>query len=78
VIFRKSNLQLQWTPQAGSILDLAERSGLAIPAGCRAGQCESCAVSLLEGQVDYDVPFDDEGVCLTCRAIPTNDVVVDF
>jgi len=77
VIFRKSNLQLQWTPQAGSILDLAERSGVAIATGCRVGQCESCAVSLVEGQVTHDVPLDDEGICLTCRATPLNDVVID-
>jgi hypothetical protein len=31
----------------------------------------------VEGQVTHDVPLDDEGICLTCRATPLNDVVID-
>ena len=79
VFFRKSNLRLHWTPEAGSILDLAECNGVAVPAGCRVGQCESCAVPILEGQVAYDPRIDDanERLCLACRAVPVSDIVVD-
>jgi ferredoxin-NADP reductase len=79
VIFRRSNLKVQWTPQAGSLLDLAERNGIKVPTGCRVGQCESCAVTLLEGLVVHDLPPEDldENACLACRAVPASDIVVD-
>jgi anaerobic selenocysteine-containing dehydrogenase/ferredoxin-NADP reductase len=79
IAFRRSGLSLTWTPDSGSILDLAERHGIPISTGCRVGQCESCAVPLLEGQVACGVPLEDmdEGVCLTCQSIPQSDVVID-
>jgi ferredoxin len=72
-------LSLTWTPDTGSILDLAERHGIRIPTGCRVGQCESCSVPLVQGQVAYGRPLDDvdDGACLTCQAIPISDVVID-
>jgi ferredoxin-NADP reductase len=79
VAFRRSGVSLTWTPESGSILDLAERHGIAISTGCRVGQCESCAVPLVEGQVVCGVPLEnvDDGACLTCQSIPQSDVVID-
>ncbi|MBV9562799.1 MAG: iron-sulfur cluster-binding domain-containing protein, partial [Bradyrhizobium sp.] len=79
VVFRRSDRRLQWTPQVGSLLDLAERCGVRVPTGCRVGQCESCLLPVLEGQVAYDLPLDDveDGACLACRAVPVTDVVLD-
>jgi ferredoxin len=50
-----------------------------VPTGCRVGQCESCAVTLLEGLVVHDLPPEDldENACLACRAVPASDIVVD-
>src|SRR3546814_12451864 len=47
--------------------------------GCRVGQCESCAVRLLEGSVAYaEPPGDLEGdLCLTCSATPASDILLD-
>jgi ferredoxin len=77
VLFRQSGLSLTWT--SGSILDLAERHGISIPTGCRVGQCESCVVPLVEGQVAYGLPLEDidGAACLTCQAVPQSDVIID-
>jgi anaerobic selenocysteine-containing dehydrogenase/ferredoxin-NADP reductase len=79
VIFRRSNLRLEWTAQDGTILDLAGRNGVSVPTGCRVGQCESCALRIVEGQVAHNVPLDEinESLCLSCCAIPVSDVVID-
>jgi ferredoxin len=79
VTFRQSKRSLTWTTDSGSILDLAERNGIAIPTGCRVGQCESCAVPLAGGVVAYGTPSDDidADTCLTCQAIPQSDIIID-
>jgi anaerobic selenocysteine-containing dehydrogenase/ferredoxin-NADP reductase len=77
--FRQSKRSLTWTPGSGSILDLAERNGIHIPTGCRVGQCESCAVPLVDGLVHYGLPLEDADAdtCLTCQAVPQSDVILD-
>ncbi|MEI9804722.1 MAG: 2Fe-2S iron-sulfur cluster-binding protein [Pseudolabrys sp.] len=77
--FSKLGKSITWTPGSGTILACAEAAGLAVPSGCRVGQCESCALTLLAGQVHHLVesPAIDDGLCLTCQAIPTSDVVLD-
>ena len=76
---QSDNITAQWTAQGGTLLGFAEKLGLSIPSGCRVGQCESCAVRLVSGQVRHlhGVEPDDPSVCLTCQAIPTTDVVLD-
>jgi anaerobic selenocysteine-containing dehydrogenase/ferredoxin-NADP reductase len=60
-----------WTPDAGTILDAADRAGQSLPSGCRVGQCESCSVQLLSGKVVHLSPYDGPpDRCLTCRAVP--------
>ncbi|MEK8173867.1 2Fe-2S iron-sulfur cluster-binding protein [Streptomyces sp. M19] len=64
---------MSWHTSDGTLLDLAERSGVRLPSGCRLGQCESCAVALLEGDVAHRVtPPEDfpDDQCLTCQAVP--------
>lgn len=74
----RSGQQVLWTAR-GSILDTLAEHGIALPSGCRVGQCESCAVRLLEGVVRYSEPPEDlaEGYCLTCSATPATDIVLD-
>jgi anaerobic selenocysteine-containing dehydrogenase/ferredoxin-NADP reductase len=78
VHLRRSGRTLDWTASEGTLLDMAERSGLVLPAGCRTGQCESCAVPVLSGRVAHlsDVAVED-GQCLTCQAVPASALVLD-
>ncbi len=78
VHLRRSHRTLDWTAGDGTLLDLVERAGIALPSGCRAGQCESCAVPVLSGSVAHlsEVAVDD-GSCLTCQAVPRSAVVLD-
>lgn len=77
--FARTGRELAWTEASGSLLDLAERAGIPISAGCRTGQCASCTATVLSGAVVQSV--EDEGLqpgeCLTCRAYPASDLVLD-
>ena len=76
---RSGNIAAQWTADGGTLLAFSEKLGLSLPSGCRVGQCESCAVRVVSGQVRHlhGAEPDDPSVCLTCQAIPTTDVVLD-
>ena len=79
VEFRRSEKTVPWRPENGTVLDLAEASGLALPSGCRVGTCESCAVPVISGAFHYTtkVDHDEAGTCLTCRAVPDGELVLD-
>lgn len=73
VEFENSQFQQSWTPQSGSLLELAEAHGLTPAYGCRSGQCGSCKVRLLAGQVAYQYTPDampDDGEVLLCCCVP--------
>ncbi|ANN77537.1 molybdopterin-dependent oxidoreductase [Bordetella flabilis] len=76
---RAGNAAATWSGSRGTLLAFAESLGLALPSGCRVGQCESCAVRILEGRVRHlhGVEPEDPDVCLTCQAVPTTDLVLD-
>lgn len=76
---RTDTLTKEWTAQCGTLLNFGEKLGIDMPSGCRVGQCESCAVKLIDGQVHHlhGVEPDDPSICLTCQAIPLTDVVLD-
>jgi ferredoxin len=79
VRFARSGRTMTWKPQLGTILSCAESAGLGIASGCRVGQCESCAVSVISGEVRHSTePLGGlDGLCLTCQAIPMTDLVLD-
>jgi ferredoxin len=63
------------------------RAGLRYRVGCRRGGCGICKVQLLMGEVRYERPIaanvltDDEqveGVCLSCRAVPITNVIIEL
>lgn len=67
-----------------TILQAAERQGVAIRYGCRHGNCSTCKYLLLEGEVDYGgaSPYSlpeserEEGWVLLCVAHPLEDLIV--
>lgn len=80
VVFDRSGKAFPWTPEAGSLLDLAEKNDVPLDFGCRAGSCGSCVVAIVEGDVDYRIEpgFEpDPGTCLACIAVPRSRVVLD-
>ncbi len=78
--FRASGRTIDWTGDDANLLDLAERSGIFIEAGCRAGSCGSCETRLLSGTVDYPKTPDfavSTGHCLLCVATPATALELD-
>jgi ferredoxin len=70
-----------------TLLAALGRAGLRYRIGCRRGGCGVCKVQLVLGEVRYERPIagsvlsDDErvrGVCLSCRAVPITNVVIEL
>lgn len=70
-----------------TVLAALHRHGHAVRSGCRRGGCGICKLHIVEGTVGYthvvasSVLTDDEradGVCLTCRAVPEGEVVLEL
>ena len=53
VKFAGADVEAVWTPDRGTLLELAEAAGLAPAFSCRSGICGTCATKLHCGQVDY-------------------------
>lgn len=69
------------------ILAALRRGGYTHNFGCRRGGCGTCKVELVSGVVRYPVRVADQaltpaeraaGVCLSCRAVPDGDVVIQL
>jgi len=73
VAFLESLKEARWTPDSGSLLELAEARGLAPEFSCRSGSCGTCRTRLIEGEVTYikepTAPVAD-GEVLICCAVP--------
>ena len=68
-----------------NLLDAMKRHGLSHTFGCRRGGCGVCKVELVEGTTHDDRPVAspvlsdaerEEGIRLSCRAVPDTDVVI--
>lgn len=73
VQFAKSGVEVVWDADKGTLLDLAESVGLDAAYSCRSGVCQTCAVPMLAGSVDYADPPAAEppaGMALICSAYP--------
>jgi len=79
VHFARSQCQATWRPEDGSLLAFGEALGISMPSGCRVGQCESCVLDLLAGQVRYvsAMANSEDDKCFACQAVPTSDIVLD-
>jgi ferredoxin len=70
-----------------TLLRALGRAGLRYRVGCKRGGCGICKVQLVLGEVRYERPIaasvlsDDErveGICLSCRAVPLTNVVIEL
>jgi hypothetical protein len=75
IAFVKSGKEARWSPDSGSLLELAEARGLNPEFGCRGGSCGTCRTRIVEGAVAYSITPefqvpDDEA--LICCAVPAS------
>jgi uncharacterized protein len=73
VSFIKSKKDLNWKPESGTLLELAEAHGIDAEFNCRGGTCGTCRTRIVQGEVSYatEPAFhvgDDEA--LICCAVP--------
>ena len=70
-----------------TLLRALSRAGLRYRVGCRRGGCGICKVQLKLGEVRYERPVADtvltddervEGICLSCRAVPLTNIVIEL
>jgi ferredoxin len=70
-----------------TLLRALSRAGLRYRVGCKRGGCGICKVQLKLGEVGYERPIapqvlsDDErieGICLSCRAVPLTNIVIEL
>jgi ferredoxin-NADP reductase len=83
VVFSTSKIEVD-CKGSDYVLDLALARELPVAYSCRAGQCGTCKVTLLEGSVEHDcadgLTSEDakDGLILACQARPTGRIVVDL
>ncbi len=80
VNFSKSGKSIAWDTQHDSLLELGTANGVRMDSGCCAGECLTCEVALVSGNVLYiKEPSEppDVGSCLPCICIPNGDVEID-
>ncbi len=73
--------------ESETLLRALARAGLRYRVGCKRGGCGICKVRLVLGEVTYERPIaasvlsDDErveGICLSCRAVPLTNIVIEL
>jgi ferredoxin-NADP reductase len=74
-----SKKTITWTPGQGSLLDQLEKTGAKLGSGCRTGQCESCIVRLVGGEVVHPegCATVDSDHCLPCVAVPLTTIELE-
>lgn len=80
VTFARSDRQATWTPECGSLLDLALANDIEVQYSCRSGECQSCSQKVVSGGVTYpsgEEPLIARGQALLCQSIPKADLVLD-
>ncbi|THV12826.1 2Fe-2S iron-sulfur cluster binding domain-containing protein [Rhizobium rhizophilum] len=74
VVFTLSAKEASWTPESGTLLELAEQSGLSPSYSCRAGSCGECRAKVVRGEVSYlfepSYPVE-EREALICCSVPS-------
>lgn len=81
VTLSKSGRTLAWESTDKSLLECLERHGLSPEFSCRAGICNTCKVSLSEGEVSYfEEPLDKPplGEVLLCCSKPVGPISLEL
>jgi MOSC domain-containing protein YiiM/ferredoxin-NADP reductase len=82
VTFAKSGVTAVWTREDGTLLNLAEATGVTVSSDCRMGLCGTCASRILAGEVVHlslDGADPDASEALLCCAVPTSpSLIVDL
>ncbi|WP_113964888.1 MOSC and FAD-binding oxidoreductase domain-containing protein [Mycobacterium shimoidei] len=81
ITFARSGLTVYWSPDYGSILELAESCDVPTRFACRSGVCHSCLTAIVDGTATYlQPPLEEpaEGSVLICCAAPRDDLVLDL
>lgn len=79
VIFAESSKEARWTPEGGTLLELAEARGLSPDFSCRSGSCGTCTTKVLKGAVAYKempaspVAADEALICCAYPAAEGNE-----
>lgn len=78
VQFLRSGRTLVWDGKDESLLDFAERHGVAIDSGCRSGSCGTCETRLESGSLHYEhqpdlIRLRAPGPRSACRRTAGND-----
>ncbi|MHB1272903.1 MAG: 2Fe-2S iron-sulfur cluster-binding protein [Rhodanobacter sp.] len=68
-----------------TVLEAAQRAGIALPYSCRAGVCGSCKATLLEGRCEYprnpplalNADARAQHAVLLCQAVPASDLLLE-
>ena len=58
----------------------AEKNGIPLDSGCRAGNCGTCLIAIKNGEVTYlgePGSLPEEGSCLSCITIPKSNLTLD-
>lgn len=80
VKFVRSGKTCTWTPESGTLLQLAREHGIAVDSGCEQGDCGTCMLPIHDGEVEYQKPpgFEAEGgTCLPCVCTPKRPLELD-
>ncbi len=80
VTFARTGKTARWNPLFVSVLELADKAGVKIESGCRAGNCGTCLVAVKSGEVEYLVEqgaVPEKGSCLTCICRPKTNLILD-
>lgn len=73
VYFSTSAKEARWTPDSGSLLELAKSRGLSPDYSCRGGSCGTCKTRVISGDVHYPNPpaeMPENDTVLICCAVP--------
>ena len=76
--FCKSGAKLNWSNEFENILEMAEANDIELESGCRAGNCGTCELALLEGTVRHPEHVKvASGKCLACVAKPKSNLKLE-
>ena len=81
ITFARSGLNVNWSADYHSILELAEACDVPTRYSCRSGVCHTCLTPVIEGTTTYSQqPLEEPpaGAVLVCAAIPRSDLILDL